>query len=169
MFKPILSSTLVTVAVFAPLIFVGGMVGELFMPFALTMTFALVASLLVAITIVPALSHFLFKKKLYSEKTESNHKEAGKLANGTKVSLNGHLNHKIITSTIAIVLLVGSLALTPLIGFSFMGSEEEKVMYLTYTPEAGELKEDTLANIEEVEEELLKRDDIDILQLSVNR
>ncbi len=68
MFKPILSSTLVTVAVFAPLIFVGGMVGELFMPFALTMSFALGASLLVAITIVPALSHFLFRKKLYGEK-----------------------------------------------------------------------------------------------------
>ena len=48
-----------------------------------------------------------------------------------------------------------------------MGSEEEKVMYLTYTPEAGELMEDTLENIEVVEEELLKRDDIDILQLSV--
>ena len=48
-----------------------------------------------------------------------------------------------------------------------MGSEEEKVMYLTYTPEAGELKEDTLANIEVVEEKLLKRDDIDIVQLSV--
>ena len=83
-----MSSTLVTVAVFAPLIFVGGMVGELFMPFALTMTFALVASLIVAITIVPALSHFLFKKKLYSEKTESSHKEVGKLANGIKVSLD---------------------------------------------------------------------------------
>ena len=63
--------------------------------------------------------------------------------------------------------MVGSLALTPLIGFSFMGSEEEKVMYLTYTPETGELMEDTLANIEVVEEELLKRDDIDIVQLSV--
>ena len=48
-----------------------------------------------------------------------------------------------------------------------MGSEEEKVMYLTYTPEAGELPEDTLANLEVVEEELLKRDDIDILQLSI--
>ena len=48
-----------------------------------------------------------------------------------------------------------------------MGSEEEKVMYLTYTPETGELMEDTLANIEVVEEELLKRDDIDIVQLSV--
>ena len=147
MFKPILSSTLVTVAVFAPLIFVGGMVGELFMPFALTMTFALVASLIVAITIVPALSHFLFKKKLYSEKTESSHKEVGKLANWYKGVLGWTLNHKVITSVIAVVLLAGSLALTPLIGFSFMGSEEDKVMYLTYTPEAGELKEDTLANV----------------------
>ncbi|HVI21185.1 MAG TPA: efflux RND transporter permease subunit, partial [Bacillus sp. (in: firmicutes)] len=167
MFKPILSSTLVTVAVFAPLIFVGGMVGELFLPFALTMTFALFASLIVAITIVPALSHFLFKKKLYSEKTEINHKEVGKLANRYKGILRWTLNHKVITSLIAIVLLVGSLFLTPLIGFSFMGSEEEKVMYLTYTPVAGELPEDTLANLEVVEEELLKRDDIDILQLSI--
>ncbi|PAE43070.1 efflux RND transporter permease subunit [Bacillus sp. 7884-1] len=167
MFKPILSSTLVTVAVFAPLIFVGGMVGELFMPFALTMTFALGASLIVAITIVPALSHFLFKKKLYSEKTESSHKEAGKLANWYKGILGWTLNHKVITSVIAVVLLAGSLALTPLIGFSFMGSEEEKVMYLTYTPKAGELKDESLANVEAVEEEMLKRDDIDIVQISI--
>ncbi|TYS69769.1 efflux RND transporter permease subunit [Sutcliffiella horikoshii] len=167
MFKPILSSTLVTVAVFAPLIFVGGMVGELFMPFALTMTFALGASLIVAVTIVPAMSHFLFKKKLYSEKTESGHKEVGKLANWYKGVLNWSLNHKIITSILAIVLLVGSLGLTPLIGFSFLGSEEEKVMYLTYTPEAGELKEETLENVEEVEKAMMERDDIDIVQLSV--
>ena len=167
MFKPIMSSTLVTVAVFAPLIFVGGMVGELFMPFALTMTFALGASLIVAITIVPALSHFLFKKKLYGEKTESSHKEAGKLANWYKGILGWTLNHKVITSVIAIVLLAGSLALTPLIGFSFMGSEEDKVMYLTYTPKAGELKDETLANVQDVEKEMLKREDIDIVQISV--
>ncbi|MFJ7950962.1 efflux RND transporter permease subunit [Lysinibacillus sp. NPDC096418] len=167
MFKPIASSTLVTVAVFAPLIFVGGMVGELFMPFALTMTFALGASLLVAITIVPALSHFLFKKKLYGTKTASSHKEVGKLALWYKGILEKALNHKIITSVLSVLLLVGSLALTPLIGFSFMGSEEEKVMYLTYTPATGELKDETLANIETVEKELMKNDDIDILQLSV--
>ena len=168
MFKPILSSTLVTVAVFAPLIFVGGMVGELFMPFALTMTFALVASLIVAITIVPALSHFLFKKKLYGEKTESSHKDSGKLANWYKGVLRWTLNHKVITSIISVVLLAGSIALTPLIGFSFLGSEEEKVMYLTYTPETGELKDDTLANLEVVEEKLLKHEDIDIVQLSLS-
>ena len=168
MFKPILSSTLVTIAVFAPLVFVGGMVGELFLPFALTMSFALIASLIVAITIVPALSHTLFRKKIYGEKSESNHKEVGKLALSYRGFLEKCLNHKWITSIIAIVMLVGSLALTPLIGFSFMGSQEEKVMYLTYTPETGELMEDTLANIEVVEKELLKREDVDIVQLSVN-
>lgn len=167
MFKPIMSSTLVTVAVFAPLIFVGGMVGELFMPFALTMTFALGASLVVAITIVPALSHFLFKKKLYADKQSSKHKEVGELAKWYKWALEKVLNHKIITSIIAVVLLGGSLALTPLIGFSFLGSEEEKVMYLTYTPATGELEDETLANVEKVEEELLKRKDIDILQVSI--
>ncbi|KOS62445.1 efflux RND transporter permease subunit [Lysinibacillus agricola] len=168
MFKPIFSSTLVTVAVFAPLIFVGGMVGELFMPFALTMTFALGASLIVAITIVPALSHFLFRKKIYGEKKESQHKEVGKLATWYRGVLEKALNHKIITSAIAIVMLVGSLALTPLIGFSFMGSQEEKVMYLTYSPATGELMKDTEANVAKVEKELMKRKDVDILQVSIN-
>lgn len=168
MFKPILSSTLVTIAVFAPLMLVGGMVGELFVPFALTMSFALIASLIVAITIVPALSHTLFRKKIYGEKSESQHKEVGKLATAYRNFLEKCLNHKWITSIVAIAMLVGSLALTPLIGFSFLGSQEDKVMYLTYTPATGELLNDTLANIEIVEKELLKRDDVDILQLSVN-
>ncbi|MDR4949626.1 efflux RND transporter permease subunit [Neobacillus cucumis] len=167
MFKPILASTLVTVAVFAPLIFVGGMVGELFSPFALTMTFALGASLLVAITVVPALSHTLFKKKLYSNKTTKRHKEVGELAKWYKFLLEKTLNHKVITSIIAVVLLAGSLALIPLIGFSFLGSEQEKTIYLTYTPKAGELKDETLKNVKYVEDKMLKRDDIDIVQLSV--
>ena len=123
--------------------------------------------LLVAITIVPALSHFLFRKKLYSEKTGIKHKEAGKLAKWYKKVLQWSLNHKWITSLIAIALLGGSIALTPLIGFSFLGSDEEKVMYLTYTPSAGELEDETLKNVAAVEEELLKRDDIDILQVSI--
>lgn len=64
-------------------------------------------------------------------------------------------------------MLVGSLALTPLIGFSFMGSQEEKVMYLTYTPATGELMNETEANVAAVEKELMKRKDIDILQVSI--
>lgn len=167
MFKPILSSTLVTIAVFAPLVFVGGMVGELFLPFALTMSFALLASLAVAITIVPAMSHSLFRKKLYGEKTASAHKEVGKMALWFKGFLEKALNHKWITSIVAVALLVGSLALTPLIGFSFLGSQTEKMMYVTYSPAAGELKEETTTNVEEVEQLLLEREEIEIVQLSI--
>src|SRR5690606_21158927 len=126
MFKPILSSTLVTVAVFAPLVFVGGMVGEIFVPFALTMSFALIASLIVAITIVPAMSHFLFKKKLYAAKSESKHKEVGALAKKYRGALQWTLNHKIITVIISLVLLVGSciIPISGLVGLSFLGSDE---------------------------------------------
>jgi HAE1 family hydrophobic/amphiphilic exporter-1 len=167
MFKPILSSTLVTIAVFAPLMFVSGMVGELFIPFALTMSLALLASLAVAISIVPSLSHTLFRKRIYGDKHEQKHKEIGKLALWYKGFLEKCLNRKWLTSLTAIVLLLGSIALTPLIGFSFLGSQVEKVMYVTYTPKAGELREETLANIEEVERMMLDRGDIETIQLSV--
>ena len=86
MFIPILSSTIVTVAVYLPLATVGGPVGELFTPFALTMVFALLASLLVAITIVPAMADVLFKKNLNQKnrKIEVHQEKPNKLSNGYK-------------------------------------------------------------------------------------
>ncbi|MEV0584651.1 efflux RND transporter permease subunit [Nonomuraea sp. NPDC050310] len=57
------ASTLTTVAVFAPIAFVGGMVGELFSPFAITVTVALLASLLVSLTIIPVLAYWFLKSK----------------------------------------------------------------------------------------------------------
>src|SRR5699024_2931737 len=54
----ITSATLTTVAVFLPVALVAGMAGELFRPFALTMTIALLASLLVSLTIVPVLAYW---------------------------------------------------------------------------------------------------------------
>ncbi len=55
----ITASTATTVAVFLPLGFVGGLVSQFFLPFALTVTFALLASLLCALTVVPVLAYFL--------------------------------------------------------------------------------------------------------------
>lgn len=66
-FKPILSSTLVTIIVFLPLAFVSGSVGEMFRPFALAITFSLLASLLVSITVVPALGSTLFRKGIQTK------------------------------------------------------------------------------------------------------
>ena len=55
------ASTLTTVAVFLPIAFVGNMAGELFRPFALTVTIALLASLAVSLTIVPVLAYWFLK------------------------------------------------------------------------------------------------------------
>lgn len=55
------SSTLTTVAVFVPIAFVSGFVGELFSPFAITVTVALLASLLVSLTVVPVLAYWFLK------------------------------------------------------------------------------------------------------------
>ena len=52
-------STLTTVAVFLPLGFAGGLISQFFLPFALTVSFALLASLVVALTVVPVLAYFL--------------------------------------------------------------------------------------------------------------
>nr|WP_218870168.1 efflux RND transporter permease subunit [Herbiconiux flava] len=57
----ITASTITTVAVFLPLAFVGDTTGELFRPFALTVTIALLASLLVALTIVPVLAYWFIR------------------------------------------------------------------------------------------------------------
>ena len=59
----ITASTLTTVAVFLPIAFVSGMAGQLFRPFAITVTIALLASLFVALTIVPVLAFWFMRGK----------------------------------------------------------------------------------------------------------
>ncbi|RZU65586.1 HAE1 family hydrophobic/amphiphilic exporter-1 [Microterricola gilva] len=56
------ASTLTTVAVFLPVAFVGGVAGELFRPFAVTVSVALLASLVVSLTIVPVLAYWFMRK-----------------------------------------------------------------------------------------------------------
>ncbi|GGH75725.1 HAE1 family hydrophobic/amphiphilic exporter-1 [Pullulanibacillus pueri] len=166
MFMPIMSSTIVTIAVFLPMGFVTGMIGELFLPFALTIVFSLLASLLVAITIVPMLAHSFFKKGL-KEKAKHNDNKPGKLANFYKTVLNWTLNHKWMTSIIAIVLLVGSLGLVPFIGVSFIGSDEQKMVVATYSPDPGQTLDDVKKVGSKVEDYFSHRKNVDTIQYSV--
>lgn len=166
MFKPILSSTIVTIAVFLPLGLVGGMVGELFLPFGLTMAFALIASLIVAITIVPVLAHTLFKKELYGNK-KTKKEEHGKLSRGYKRILSWVLDHKWTTSIISIVILVASLFLTPLVGFSFLPDDQQKMVYLTYTPEPGETRDKVIDDVEVIEKMIMDKKDVKTVQSSI--
>jgi hydrophobic/amphiphilic exporter-1 (mainly G- bacteria), HAE1 family len=166
MFVPIMSSTIVTIVVFLPLGLVKGPVGEMFLPFALTIVFALLASLLVAITIVPMMAHSLFKKGL-SIKHEHDESNPGKLASRYRKVLNWSLNHKIITSAIAVLLLVGSLFLVPVIGVSFLPSDEEKMVVATYKPEPGQTLEEVESIATKAEKFFDERDGVKTVQFSV--
>lgn len=165
MFVPILSSTLVTIAVFLPLGTVSGPIGEIFMPFALTMVFALLASLLVAITIVPMMTHLMFRKGL---KEKHKHEEkTGVLAQKYRNILKWSLNHKIIVSLAAVVVLGGSVALVPKVGFSFLPEEPEKYAMVTYTPGPGKLITDVEQTALEAEKLIMAREGVTNLQYSV--
>lgn len=165
MFMPIMSSTIVTLAVFLPLGLVSGMVGELFMPFALTMVFSLLASLLVAITIVPMLAHMMFRNGL---KDKHKHEEKpGVLAKWYKGILNWCLNHKLITFGAAVLMLVSSMFLVKVIGVSFLPEQEEKYAMVTYNPAPGELIEDVKAVTSDAEKFVLGREGLMNMQYSV--
>lgn len=165
MFVPIMSSTIVTIAVFLPLAFVSGMVGELFKPFAYTMVFSLLASLLVAITLVPALAHTLFRKGL-NKKHDHDSNPKG-MARGYQRILNWSLSHKLITFGLAIVLLVGSLFLYPLVGVSFLPEQEDKYVMVTYSPAPGDRLEDVQEKMQKAEQYVLAQEDMDKMQYSV--
>lgn len=166
MFVPIMSSTIVTIAVFLPLATVSGMVGELFMPFALTIVFALLASLLVAITIVPMVGHTMFRNGVNSKRHHDEDKP-GKLASAYKKLLNWTLNHKAVTFVSAVVLLGGSLFLVPLIGASFLPEEEQKYAMITYNPAPGERLEDVEQLALKAEPFIMGKEGVTNLQYSV--
>jgi len=117
---PITAATLATVAIFLPLMFVGGIVGVMFIPFALTVTFAMLASLLVALMVVPTLSNFLVGGKAKGKARETWYERVY-----TPV-LKWALRHRAATLGIAVVLFVASLGLLPVIGTSFMSGMSEK-------------------------------------------
>ncbi|NQD68717.1 efflux RND transporter permease subunit, partial [Bacillus haikouensis] len=153
MFAPIVSSTIVTIAVFLPLGLIDGPVGELFLPFGLTIVFALLASLLVSITIVPMMAHLLLRKKSQHKNQHSRDKKTSHY----KRLLNWSLNHKVISFLIVNVLLVGSLFLLPMIGVSFIPDSENKVIIASYNPVPGSTNEEIKNEVQKAEEVLLQR------------
>lgn len=167
MFMPIMSSTLVTIAVFLPLAVVEGPIGQLFTPFAATMVFALLASLLVAITIVPMMGHAMFKNGIRKKVSKHEHDKPGKLAGFYQGVLRWSLNHKWITFGAAILILIGSLFLVPKIGVSFLPEQEDKYVMVTYSPAPGEKLADTEKKALDAEKQLLNREGVTSLQYSV--
>jgi HAE1 family hydrophobic/amphiphilic exporter-1 len=151
--KAIVSSTITTVVVFLPLGLVGGVTGEFFMPFALTVVFALLASLLVAITIVPILAKYAFKQV----KPEKND---GPLQRGYEKLIKSSLNHKFIVLFTSFVLLLGSFFLATKLGMVFLPNEEQKTLTVNIELPASTNISKTNEIALEVEDLFAKRDTI---------
>ena len=117
----ITASTLTTVAVFLPIIFVEGMISDIFMSMALTIGFSLAASLVIALTVVPSLSSKILDDKKKVKEGAIIHK----LKQWYETSVLFTLKHKAITMITVLVLLVGSFLLVYSKGFILLPESDE--------------------------------------------
>lgn len=167
----ITSSTLTTVAVFLPIALVGGMVGELFAPFALTVTIAMLSSLLVALTIVPVLSYWFLRApkdvtdveavRLAAEEKE--HKSW--LQRAYKPILRGTQKHPVITIVSSVLLLVITVSLVPLLKVDFLGNTGQNMVMVTQEFPAGSDLETISDGARDVEDALLDIDGVEDVML----
>lgn len=126
----IIASTLTTVSVYAPIIFTDGLTRQLFVDLALTIAFTLVASLLVALTVVPAVSSFTLRKT-----KEIKHPWFNRVKEWYGVFLAKSLRYKAIVFIVSLVLLVVSAVLALSRGLTFMELDmETNQLSLTIAP-----------------------------------
>ena len=124
----ITSSTLTTVCVFLPIVFVEGITKQLFTDLALTMTFSLLASLIIALTLVPAMAAGMLKKNKPIKPGLLD-----KIYPGYRRAVSWSLGHKAVVLGAAVVLLVGSALLTLQRGFVFMPKIDLNTVSVTIT------------------------------------
>lgn len=105
------ASTVTTVAVFAPIVFVRGEVGELFRPFAVAVTAALLGSLLVSLTVVPMLSYALLRREADpGRRNRARSRRRSRLQRGYRPLLRAALRRPVVSLLVAVVIWGGTVA-----------------------------------------------------------
>ena len=143
----ITSSTLTTVAVFLPIGFVGGIVSEFFLPFALTVTFALLASLVCALTIIPILA-FLFIDRVKLAVDETGEPKSSLWVRAYAPTIRFVLRSrrtKLGVLGLATVLFLASVSIVGRLPTQFISTGSEKVLQVSVVPPAGATGEAVLA------------------------
>lgn len=153
---PIIASTLTTICVFLPMVFTTGLVAELMVPFALTISYALTASLIVALTIVPTAGSIVLKKT-----KEKRYPFFEKIQDAYAAVLAFCLKIKIIPLAISIVLLVICIYQVMRMGITMMPEMTgEQISITVQVPEETE-KEDAFAMADQVMEAALSVDGVE--------
>ena len=141
----ITASTLTTVCVFAPIVFVEGLTRELFTDLALTMTYSLLASLLVALTIVPAMASGMLRRPLVQKPGLLD-----KIYPAYQKAIRWSLDHKaaVLAGSLALLILTGVLTVSR--GFSFMPEMDINNVSVTVTMPEDCTREEAVAYTDEV-------------------
>ena len=156
----IIASTLTTVVVFVPIVFTEGLAAEVFKEMALTVTFSLVASLAVALTIVPMLSSKMLNMSNKKEgKTPVFFKVIDKwdrvingLDNIYRVALKGVLNSRLITIILTVIISAASIATVYFIGTEFIPGTDQGLFTVSINMGDGVVIEETDEVVKKVEE-----------------
>jgi HAE1 family hydrophobic/amphiphilic exporter-1 len=125
------ASTLTSVSVFLPIAFTGGFVGELFSSFAVTVTIALLASLFVALTIIPVLAYWFLKVP----KAPAQHAQQKMtlLERGYVPVVRWVTTHRLVSIVGALVIFFGTIALVPRLGTNFFDNASQNTFTITQT------------------------------------
>jgi multidrug efflux pump subunit AcrB len=157
----IFASTVTTVIVFLPLGLIGGLIGEFFMPFGLTVTFALMASFVVAITVVPVLAYLFIRKEHMPEPKETAMQRAYTPA------LRWALGHRFWTLVAATLLFLGSLWLLAQRPQAFIPSFGEPALSVTVNMPNGTKMVETSDLVAEMEAFLAEQDGIEVVEAEI--
>ncbi|MCA9938715.1 MAG: efflux RND transporter permease subunit [Anaerolineales bacterium] len=157
----IFSATATTVAVFLPLGLIGGLIGSFFLPFGLTVTYALAASFVVSITVVPALTYLLIRRENIPEERES------AMQRWYTPILAWSLRNRWLTMLIAALIFLGSLGLLNQLPRSFIPSIGEPTVNVTVGLPAGTRMAETDSLAREFEAVVADLPAIDTVQTEV--
>ena len=149
----IFASTMTTIVVFAPLAFIQGIVGAFFFPFALTVSFALIASLLVALTAVPVLGAYLLRPGDLSQAVteEDDFVRETWMQRAYTPILKWTLRHKAVTLTSAFLLTLASLSLILVIPINLFSAGGDRSLQIEVSLPPGTSPEATLDEVIEIE------------------
>ncbi|SDG74198.1 hydrophobic/amphiphilic exporter-1, HAE1 family [Sinosporangium album] len=152
------ASTLTTVAVFLPIAMVGGMVGELFAPFAVTVTVALLASLVVSLTVIPVLAYWFLKAPVLTpEQAKAVREEAeakelrSPLQRAYLPVLRFATRRRFVTLLIGAVVFAATMGLTTRLETNFLGSSGMDTLSMSQRMPLGTDLETTDAAAKKVE------------------
>lgn len=151
----VIASTLTTICVFLPIVFTTGMVNQLMLPFALTIAYVLTASLLIALTMVPAASSFLFKNYI---PRRNNWFET--LQTKYAHSLAFFLRHKALPLVVSVVLLVVAVIGVVNMGITMIPTMTSKTATVTVTMPEDTDKETAYATADKVMDEAMGIDGV---------